>query len=71
MPDLLFGEILVLELTGLGTVIQLLGFGIVLDWREYPLYRVRDMKEHLTAKASLRRYVAEIGRKHLKGKKYL
>ena len=33
------GEILVLELTGLGTVIQLLGLGIGLDWREYPLYR--------------------------------
>ena len=33
-----FLEILVLELTGLGTVIQLLGLGIGLDWREYPLY---------------------------------
>ena len=34
-----FLEIFVLELTGLGTVIQLLGLGIGLDWWEYPLYR--------------------------------
>ena len=32
---------------------------------------VRDMKEHSTAKASLGRYVAEIGRKHLEGKAHL
>ena len=28
-----------MELTGLGTVIQLLGLGIGLDWWEYPLYK--------------------------------
>ena len=32
---------------------------------------VRDMKKHLTAKAWLRRYLAEIGTNHLEGKKYL
>ena len=34
-----FGEILVFGAYGLGAVIQLLGLGVGLDWRGYPLYR--------------------------------
>ena len=37
----------------------------------YSSAAVREMKEHSTAKPSLRRYLAEIGRKHLEGKRYL
>ena len=32
---------------------------------------VREMKEHSTAKPSLRRYLAEIGTNHLEGKAHL
>ena len=31
---------------GLGTVIQLLGLGIGLDWWEYPLYRIPSTPHH-------------------------
>ena len=37
----------------------------------YTSAAVREMKEQSTAKPSLRRYLAEIGRKHLEGKAHL